>query len=366
MPYNPQAYFDPGLISRIGDSAAGSIVNIGAQLGQIKKQDKAAKAFYDAFEPESDAATGALKAHPIGLTRDAWNSLSSQDRIAKVQGFIETEAVKTARARESREQADAALRDRIANFNMARDHGQLVLEAARANRASRQDALQDRALAAVPRFTQDLAAPGAAPQSANERLMRAFSENPDVFNLPANSLGGNLLERFLANERTAADTFFRPGETNFALPNIPGMLRVPTGPNTSVILADPSKAGQAVAITGPDGQQVGLGLPTRSGVTPLATGSVKENDRYNRLTRQLTGLIAAQGKAYRDETRAEYQKQIEAVEAELNGLETGGGASATPGGASAPAGGVPKVGEVRKGYRFKGGDPANKASWEKI
>jgi hypothetical protein len=38
--------------------------------------------------------------------------------------------------------------------------------------------------------------------------------------------------------------------------------------------------------------------------------------------------------------------------------------SAAPaaGGAS-PAG--PKVGDVVKGYRFKGGDPSNKASWEK-
>lgn len=32
--------------------------------------------------------------------------------------------------------------------------------------------------------------------------------------------------------------------------------------------------------------------------------------------------------------------------------------------APAPAPGVPKVGDIRKGYRFKGGDPADKNSWE--
>lgn len=32
----------------------------------------------------------------------------------------------------------------------------------------------------------------------------------------------------------------------------------------------------------------------------------------------------------------------------------------------APQSGVPAVGEVRKGYRFKGGDPSSQASWEKV
>lgn len=32
----------------------------------------------------------------------------------------------------------------------------------------------------------------------------------------------------------------------------------------------------------------------------------------------------------------------------------------------APTPGAPKVGEVRKGYRFKGGDPADQSSWEKV
>ena len=30
------------------------------------------------------------------------------------------------------------------------------------------------------------------------------------------------------------------------------------------------------------------------------------------------------------------------------------------------ASGAPKVGEIRKGYRFKGGNPADKNSWEKV
>lgn len=45
-----------------------------------------------------------------------------------------------------------------------------------------------------------------------------------------------------------------------------------------------------------------------------------------------------------------------------------GGGFATPGGAPAAAApsGVPKAGEVRKGYRFKGGNPADKNNWEKV
>lgn len=45
---------------------------------------------------------------------------------------------------------------------------------------------------------------------------------------------------------------------------------------------------------------------------------------------------------------------------------SGGGAQAPggPGTQAAPA--PPKAGEVRKGYRFKGGDPANKDSWEPV
>lgn len=33
---------------------------------------------------------------------------------------------------------------------------------------------------------------------------------------------------------------------------------------------------------------------------------------------------------------------------------------------AAPASGVPQVGEVRQGYRFKGGDPSKQSSWEKV
>lgn len=38
--------------------------------------------------------------------------------------------------------------------------------------------------------------------------------------------------------------------------------------------------------------------------------------------------------------------------------------AATPGTAAVP--GAPRVGETRRGYRFKGGDPAQQESWEKI
>lgn len=41
-------------------------------------------------------------------------------------------------------------------------------------------------------------------------------------------------------------------------------------------------------------------------------------------------------------------------------VKSGGSAKAQP------ASGAPKIGEVRKGYKFKGGDPADQNSWEKV
>lgn len=48
----------------------------------------------------------------------------------------------------------------------------------------------------------------------------------------------------------------------------------------------------------------------------------------------------------------------------IRGLEIGSGAGAQL--AQPPAAGAPATGSVEDGYRFKGGDPANPASWEKV
>lgn len=44
-----------------------------------------------------------------------------------------------------------------------------------------------------------------------------------------------------------------------------------------------------------------------------------------------------------------------------NDVPAGGGDTAAP-----PVAGGPRVGEVRRGYRFRGGDPGNESSWEKV
>lgn len=65
------------------------------------------------------------------------------------------------------------------------------------------------------------------------------------------------------------------------------------------------------------------------------------------------------------------QQQIDAIDGMLNAIETGyndllGGAQPSQGPAVQPSHGGPRPGQVEDGYRFKGGDPSNPASWEKV
>lgn len=63
---------------------------------------------------------------------------------------------------------------------------------------------------------------------------------------------------------------------------------------------------------------------------------------------------------------------VKAIQAdESAGSSAGGAGPAAPASAvapqsAAPAGGGPKVGDVQDGYRFKGGNPADQSSWERV
>jgi hypothetical protein len=72
-------------------------------------------------------------------------------------------------------------------------------------------------------------------------------------------------------------------------------------------------------------------------------------------SRALTGEI----------TRQEAERQLRALPDPLSLWKKSRG-SIAPLGGQKPAGRVPAVGDVQQGYRFKGGNPADPASWEKI
>lgn len=81
---------------------------------QQKKEDKAAKALYDALTPEEDVFTGEVPKHPLGMKKDAFNALSARDRVAAMGGLLKANALKSALEDQAMQQAEfqrAALAD---------------------------------------------------------------------------------------------------------------------------------------------------------------------------------------------------------------------------------------------------------------
>jgi hypothetical protein len=97
-------------------------------------------------------------------------------------------------------------------------------------------------------------------------------------------------------------------------------------------------SGQAQAITGPNGENLGYGLPGRGGeLKPIASDTIKQTDRYKALSSRLNTLIHAQSLAFSDTARQSYQTQIDSVDKEIGALEAGAG---TQPATNAPAAGA--------------------------
>ena len=78
-------------------------------------------------------------------------------------------------------------------------------------------------------------------------------------------------------------------------------------------------------------------------------------------------------KALLDEQNKAYNDAIKAMRDQMGSSTQTGGTSdmpsaktqeAAPKGTAVP--GAPKAGDVMDGYKFKGGDPADKSNWEKV
>ena len=93
--------------------------------------------------------------------------------------------------------------------------------------------------------------------------------------------------------------------------------------------------------------------PNLTGV--LTDEAMKEVAKYNPDNATLGQTIAVANLLKRDmeNRKISMEDQLKAIRGRISG--------------GAPSeSGAPKVGEIRKGYRFKGGDPSNKANWEKV
>lgn len=120
-----------------------------------------------------------------------------------------------------------------------------------------------------------------------ERLLAAMATNPQAVNT---RVGGSLLEQAMQGE--GAETFFNRNDPMAQdIPGLSGFKRVVTGPNTSQLLAAFGEEAKALPITGPQGEQLGYGLPTRSGVQPLKEpDKLTARDRLQDISRQISAI----------------------------------------------------------------------------
>lgn len=130
--------------------------------------------------------------------------------------------------------------------------------------------------------------------------------------------------------KPGSEPFYKRGDADSAFPISKGYRRVVLGPNQATVIPDMDTAGNAVPITGPGGEDLGFGLPNRSGVQPLNTGNVTAKDRFNALSNQKKELIKQKGAvAFSEKLSSAYDAEIAALDAELAALQSGGKPSAT-------------------------------------
>lgn len=116
----------------------------------------------------------------------------------------------------------------------------------------------------------------------------------------------------------------------------------------------PTKGSQltpAIQPTAPRGVSGPVGVAPEAGVS----GSFDlgpNNERLNQTIRAIQSIKDPQERA----------NAATALQNQLNG----GNRAPAPQPAAPAASGLPKAGEVRKGYRFKGGDPSKRENWEKV
>ena len=90
MPYNPGVINQvPQITMQGGKQWLDAMMGLAGNLDQLKKDDKAASALYDALTQEQpDPATGVPGPHPFKVNKDVWNAMSSKERVATAAGAM--------------------------------------------------------------------------------------------------------------------------------------------------------------------------------------------------------------------------------------------------------------------------------------
>jgi len=278
----------PSAFSGGGGRSQGGAMN----FKQLELAGKSADSMWKAMAEGALTAPGE-EPSAFGVTKGQWSTLGSREKMAVVGGAIQANAQKEVLAKLN-EYAALTARATAQTAGLQQDNA--------ANTA-----FQNAATAAT------FARGGGAPIRSNfEDVQAAAFANPaapaaqEILQQTARA-GGKLAPSLQFEEDPVSGTRFATY----------GNILSPSGVN-------PARAGNAVAITGPRGENLGVGLPGRSGVTPLQTGQVKDKDKYNRLSKQLNTLVDAQSRvSYNPTASSAYDKKIAAIAEQLADLEGG-------------------------------------------
>jgi hypothetical protein len=288
MPYAPTVDDRSGMIMAAGiKNAGGSITDAITRSQQDAKRLKALRAM---------AVDG------MGMDPEQVDKMDE----GTLQGHLESVAVRNVMSQ---------MQQREQQSQFATEDQAFQREAADRALADQDYTLQQRQAAA--RFMQDPAFSGVGPSGPVEQQF-----NPQSIMGAASRAGMDMSPRDVAvmMNQQGSPQFFNRGEADKATPIAPGFLRAVLGPNNAQIIPDMSEAGAAVAIKGPGGEDLGFGLPGRSGVTPLKTGGVTDKDQFNALQAEKRALISAKGRSVRTDHPV-YDSAIAKIDEQLAGLQ---------------------------------------------
>lgn len=136
---------------------------------KVKQADKVARAMYDFMAPEA-GADGSVAANPLG-PKDQWDTLSSQDRIARATAFAQAESLKRAMADQQMQEGERKFRTEAIRRSLSADDAlaQAMRETGQMNPA---EAIQ---LGQGP-------IPLPAVEPSPDRFQRAMANNPQAVN----------------------------------------------------------------------------------------------------------------------------------------------------------------------------------------
>lgn len=291
-----------------------SQANLGwSQLAEQQEEREKRESF------SGKAAEYFIKANPdalskLGMTDQGFANLSSTEKAGMVGGLIQAQAFKQIADQAQREQADIQA---LEQFRRAIPVG------------------------GQPVNVPNPMAPGLFPDYA---IAQPATTAADYARLALEKMPPKQWSAFADMARVWSgkeqdEGYFKVGETNFDLPGIPNIKRVPTGRNTSVLVADPSKSNQAVQIISPTGENLGYGLQERGGLKIIDTGQPTAKDEYQSLAREKGILVRELANTFNAKQKKGLMDAIDDLDERMKQLrKQGGGATASPGNPNDPLG----------------------------